>query len=109
MNLEYRLYHRKSIVVDGICFDRKKKKYHGIIIKNISIQGLCFELSDAYLPVLPVIYPKDKILFVEFKLTDQDADFITKKCIVREVDHFRVGVEFIDDAYSAKIGFFLMK
>lgn len=106
MQIEFRKHYRKQVELFGSAFIKKNQKKCDIIIRNISMQGLRFELLHIYNKYMAIIDVGD-IIELEFKLDTQQAEIILKRCIVRDKNENSVGAEFQDDNFSKRLGFYL--
>ena len=102
--LEFRKMYRKETELKGRYVNQSRDNDEGgIIISNISMNGLGFYINGAHKIEL------DNILNVEFRLDDEQKTFITRQVKVREVQGNFAGVEFVNvDKYDKFLDFYLM-
>lgn len=108
MKVEFRRFFRKNVMLLGSCYIEKNRSTCNIIVKDISFRGIGIEFVFVNKKNMAAI-AKDDILRVEFTLDNKHADLIKKKCIVRIIKKHIIGAEFLDEAYSKRLGFYLMK
>ncbi|MBF0258916.1 MAG: PilZ domain-containing protein [Desulfamplus sp.] len=106
MEIEFRRHFRKDVELFGTCLIRKTDKSCDIIVRNLSMQGIRFELLHIYSKYMSVIDLGD-ILELEFKLDTKQEEVISKRCIVRTKTDKYIGAEFQDDNFSKRLGFYL--
>ena len=88
--LDRRQYPRKETNLGG-AFIHDRKKIRGIIVvKNISLGGLGFELTRDY-----VIATGDVVL-VRFNLDDPFGTLVAKEALIRKIKGSYVGAEFLE-------------
>ena len=102
--LEFRKMYRKETELKGRYVNQSRDNDEGgIIISNISMNGLGFHIKGAHK------IEQDNILKVEFRLDDEQKTFIARQVMVREVQGNFVGVEFVNvDKYDKFLDFYLM-
>jgi len=102
--LEFRKMYRKETELKGRYVNQSRDNDEGgIIISNISMNGLGFHIVGAHK------IEQDNILKVEFRLDDDQKTFISREVVVREVQGNVAGVEFVNvDKYDKFLDFYLM-
>ena len=102
--LEFRKMYRKETELKGRYVNQScDNDEGGIIISNISMNGLGFHINGAHK------IEQDNILKVEFRLDDEQKTFITREVRVSEVQGNFAGVEFINiDRYDKYLEFYLI-
>lgn len=101
IELEYRQYFRKPIVIVGKA--QIKNFNANIMIIDLSIQGLKFNFISKL-----KLYDQiniDDVINISFALNEHD---ILKKCKIKNKYDKNIGVQFMDENYSRNIGFYLM-
>lgn len=106
MEIEFRQYFRKKVELFGTCLVRKNQKIYDIIVRNLSIKGINFELLHVDRKYMADIYAGD-IVDLKFQLDTPQSDMISKRCIVRAKSDEYIGAEFQDDNFSKRLGFYL--
>ena len=106
MDIEFRKHFRKKVELFGTCLVKKTDKKYEIIIRDLSMQGIRFELLHIYNKFIDTI-DIDDIIELEFKLDNKQEDLITKRCVVRAKTDKYIGSEFQDDNFSKRLGFYL--
>ncbi|MBF0199931.1 MAG: PilZ domain-containing protein [Desulfamplus sp.] len=107
LTIEFRKHIRKSVEIIGQGTLGKIDKKFDVIVKDISLNGLALEFMIGDRKHVKELSSGDSIK-VSFELDNDKGWFISKDCIVRSVRNLRVGVEFRDDNFSKKIGFYVM-
>ena len=88
--LERRQYPRKSTNLGGAFIHDRKKTRGIIVVKNISLGGLGFELTSDYR-----IATGDVVL-VRFNLDDPFSTLVARESLIRKISGRYVGAEFLD-------------
>jgi hypothetical protein len=101
--LEYRKYHRKSVMFPGKIFDASSnKEIDDVNITSLSVTGIGFELTS-YQGV-----NVNDILKISFSLVDNIDSTIYEEIVVKHVKDNFVGAEFRDqDKYQYELDFFM--
>ena len=104
VSFEFRRAHRKETNLRGYyCRLPACKKWHDIMVKNISVTGIGFTTISSH------NLTKDAEVRVKFRLDDVQQSEIQKDAIVRVVEDKYLGCEFTDPAlYDKALGFYLM-
>ena len=102
--LEFRKMYRKETELKGRYINQSRDNDEGgIIISNISMNGLGFHIVGAHK------IEQNNILKVEFRLDDDQKTFIDREVMVREVQGNFAGVEFVNvDKYDKYLDYYLM-
>lgn len=88
--LERRNQYRKETALPGVFVCGKKKLKGPLVVKNLSLAGLGFELSDE------VPFNVGEKVWVEFNLDDAVKSLIHREVLVRSIQGRQVGAEFDD-------------
>ncbi len=110
MEIEFRKSFRKQVELFGVCTIRKNKNKCNVIVRDLSILGIGLEFMFIDRKLVKELKNGD-LLTIEFELSGSKGNTVstvTKECIIRLIIDLRVGVEFRDENFAKKIGFYLM-
>ncbi|MBF0199932.1 MAG: PilZ domain-containing protein [Desulfamplus sp.] len=105
--IEFRRFFRKDVLLNGSCIVEKSGTKCDIVIKDISLGGVALEFFFVNKKHIKQLEIGDRLM-VEFALDNNNLDIVRKKCVVKNINGFLIGAEFLDEEYSSKIGFYLM-
>lgn len=88
--LERRQFHRRETNLGGAFIHDKKQTRGIIVVKNISLGGLGFELTNDYR------IASGDVVLVRFNLDDPFGTLVTKETLIRKIRGNYVGAEFLD-------------
>ncbi|MFC1815428.1 PilZ domain-containing protein [Thermodesulfobacteriota bacterium] len=94
---ERRAATRKAITITGAYFHNKKKIRGLITVTNISKSGVGLELSTKQSLV------KGDKLQLKFNLDNFQKSFIDKEGVVRKIEGYYLGIEFLDAAWEDEV------
>ena len=102
--LEYRKHPRKSVKLLGCSTNLSKhRECQDIIIKNISLGGICFSTFNKHRT------EKNDQLHVSFELDDCNNSSIKSNATVRVIGNENIGCEFnANENFKTSLGFYLL-
>ncbi|MBF0204316.1 MAG: hypothetical protein HQK67_08375 [Desulfamplus sp.] len=106
MELEFRAHFRKNVELFGHCVIKKNHKKCDIIVRNLSMKGIGFELLHIYSKHIVNIDVGDT-MELEFKLDTAREEVISKRVLVCVKSGTYLGGEFQDDNFSKRLGFYI--
>lgn len=103
VQLESRKSYRKETRLEGIFKYGGTRTSHLVIVVNVSLAGVCFELQGRH-----ALSIGDKGT-LRFTLDDQKKTVLEKELTVRAISANQISCEFIEDtAYQKELGFYLL-
>ena len=104
--LERRKYYRKKVKLAGKCSLKNGAHEFSIVVRDLSRQGLGFEIWDRE------PFKAGDVLTVEFKLDNDSQTLIRKDVKVQLVSGKSIGAEFFSvdphNVYDKELGFYLL-
>jgi hypothetical protein len=104
--LERRKHFRKQVHLSGKCALKGGEHPRSIIVKDLSRQGLRFQIWE------PAPYNTGDILTVEFKLDNAKQTVIQKDVVIQLMAGETIGAEFYSrdpqNVYDKELGFYLL-
>lgn len=106
--VEFREYYRKSVKLAGLCRLARTGEAFQITVKDLSLQGIGFEVvPNPGMSGSPFLH--NDLIAVRFRLDNAAGHVIERKAHVVNIRDLFAGARFAKSEYDKELGFYLMQ